>query len=133
MRSADRPPTRVVDLGCGTGTAGAAVALEARARVDGVDLNRWAVAEANWAKRGGGVRLTGRLLMISLVMAAAPTGALGEYIASPVAGDRKVYVANQEGKITVLKAGAQWEVLAGGRIYVRTRGAVYCFRSSPRI
>ncbi|MBA2558236.1 MAG: PQQ-binding-like beta-propeller repeat protein [Chloroflexi bacterium] len=76
------------------------------------------------------------------------TGALGEYNASPVAADGKVYVANQEGKITVLKAGAQWEVLAvndlgdevnatpalaGGRIYVRTRGAVYCFRSSPRL
>ncbi|MDQ3169718.1 MAG: PQQ-binding-like beta-propeller repeat protein [Acidobacteriota bacterium] len=71
------------------------------------------------------------------------TGALGEYYASPVAADGKVYVASQEGKITVLKAGAEWEVLAvndlgddigatpalaGGRLYVRTRGAVYCFR-----
>jgi len=71
------------------------------------------------------------------------TGALGEYYASPVAADGKVYVASQEGKITVIKAGAAWEVLAvndlgedigatpalaGGRLYVRTRGAVYCFR-----
>ena len=40
---------RVFDLGCGTGSAGAAFALAARgARVDGVDRNAWAVAEANW-------------------------------------------------------------------------------------
>ena len=39
---------RIVDLGCGTGSAGAAFALEARARVDGVDRNAWAVSEANW-------------------------------------------------------------------------------------
>ena len=68
--------------------------------------------------------------------------ALGEYYASPVAADGKVYLANVEGKITVLKASAEWEVLgvndlgdeihstpalSGGRIFVRTRDAVYCF------
>ncbi|MEO6221970.1 MAG: PQQ-binding-like beta-propeller repeat protein [Vicinamibacterales bacterium] len=70
------------------------------------------------------------------------TGAPGEYYASPVAADGKVYVLSQEGKIAVLKAGPQWEVLAvndlgdeitatpalsNGRLYVRTRDAVYCF------
>jgi outer membrane protein assembly factor BamB len=69
-------------------------------------------------------------------------GAIGAYLASPVAADGKVYVANEEGKITVLKAGPQWEVLgvndvgdeihatpalSGGRLYVRTRNSVYCF------
>jgi outer membrane protein assembly factor BamB len=68
--------------------------------------------------------------------------ALGEYYASPVAADGKVFLASGDGKITVLKAGGAWDVLqvndlgeeihatpalAGGRIYVRTRGAVYCF------
>jgi outer membrane protein assembly factor BamB len=68
--------------------------------------------------------------------------ALGEYYASPVAADGKVFVASTEGKISVLKAGQQWEVLgvndlgeevhatpalSGGRIYVRTKTAVYCF------
>ncbi len=72
-------------------------------------------------------------------------GALGEYYASPVAADGKVYIANTEGKITVLKAGAEWEVLAvneindevsatpalsDGRVFVRTRGALYCFSTS---
>jgi len=66
----------------------------------------------------------------------------GEYYASPVAADGKIFVASEEGKLSVLKAAAQWEVLAvndlaeeiyatpaisGGRIYVRTRGAIYCF------
>jgi SAM-dependent methyltransferase len=40
--------SRVIDLGCGTGSAGAAVALEFGASVTGFDLNRWAVTEANW-------------------------------------------------------------------------------------
>lgn len=40
---------RILDLGCGTGAAGAALATEVgAARIDGVDVNRWAVAEANW-------------------------------------------------------------------------------------
>lgn len=73
--------------------------------------------------------------------------ALGEYHASPVAADGKVFLANTEGKISVLKAGAQWEVLGvndlgeeihatpalgGGRIYVRTRSSVYCFGGPDR-
>ena len=71
--------------------------------------------------------------------------ALGDYYASPVAADGKVFLVNTEGKITVLKAGAEWEVLAvndvgdevgatpalsEGRIYVRTHGAMYCFSAS---
>jgi outer membrane protein assembly factor BamB len=71
--------------------------------------------------------------------------ALGEYYASPVAADGKVFLANAEGKITVLKAGKEWEVLAvnelgdevnatpalsEGRLYVRTRRSLYCFSAS---
>ena len=47
------------DLGCGTGVAGAAWALEASgARVSGIDRNPWAVAEANWSYRT--LRVEGR-------------------------------------------------------------------------
>jgi len=68
--------------------------------------------------------------------------ALGEYFASLVAADDKVFTASEAGKITVLKAGAQWEVLAvndlheecyatpaiaDGRLYIRTREALYAF------
>ncbi|MGE5194370.1 MAG: PQQ-binding-like beta-propeller repeat protein [Deltaproteobacteria bacterium] len=36
----------------------------------------------------------------------------GAYTASPVAADGKVYFTNEQGQVTVLKAGAQFEVLA---------------------
>ena len=53
-----------------------------------------------------------------------------------------MFLASVNGKVTVLKAGREWEVLgvndlgdeihatpalSGGRIYVRTRGTLYCF------
>jgi SAM-dependent methyltransferase len=45
-----RTPRRILDLGCGTGTSGAAWALECepKARVEGVDRSGWAIAEARW-------------------------------------------------------------------------------------
>ncbi len=47
---------RILDLGCGTGAAGAAWALECgRCAIDGVDRHGWAVAEANWTYRTLGV------------------------------------------------------------------------------
>ncbi|MFN0167943.1 MAG: PQQ-binding-like beta-propeller repeat protein, partial [Bryobacteraceae bacterium] len=64
------------------------------------------------------------------------------YYSSPVASDGKVYIASEEGKVNVLKASGEWEVLAvndlkepiystpaiaDGRIYVRTRMALYAF------
>ena len=67
---------------------------------------------------------------------------LGEYLASPVAGDGKIYLLSEEGKLTVLKAGGEWEVITvndmgeesyatpaikDGRIYVRTKSMLYCF------
>ena len=73
-------------------------------------------------------------------------GALGDYFASPVAADDKVFTVSHEGKVTVLKPGGQWEVLAindlgedcnatpaiaDGRLYIRTRSTLYCF-GKPR-
>jgi SAM-dependent methyltransferase len=54
-------PRRILDLGCGTGMAGAAWALECRpsARLLGVDRSGWALAEARWTLEHIG--LTGRL------------------------------------------------------------------------
>lgn len=69
-------------------------------------------------------------------------GALDTYYSSPVGGDGKVYLVSQPGKATVLKAGAQWEVLSqtdledecyatpalvDGSVYLRTRSAVRCY------
>src|SRR4051812_48576945 len=41
----------IVDVGCGTGTAGAAWAIDAGASVAGFDRHPWAVGEANWTYR----------------------------------------------------------------------------------
>ena len=75
------------------------------------------------------------------------TGALGDYYASPVAADGKIYAANQEGKIAVVRAGKDWEVLAvndmgeecyatpaivDGDLYVRAGGSFYRFSGKGR-
>jgi SAM-dependent methyltransferase len=48
LGAAEPPPRRILDLGCGTGAAGAAWALAAGAAVEGVDRSGWAVDEARW-------------------------------------------------------------------------------------
>jgi outer membrane protein assembly factor BamB len=73
--------------------------------------------------------------------------ALEEYYASPVAADGKIFLVSASGKVTVLKADAQWEILAmndldeevwatpaiaGGNLYIRTRNALYSFGASAK-
>jgi SAM-dependent methyltransferase len=58
LRGASETVPAVVDLGCGTGAAGAAWALAARARVVGIDRHPWAVAEAAATYRAFGLRAT---------------------------------------------------------------------------
>ena len=68
--------------------------------------------------------------------------AMEDYFASPVAADGKIYFSSREGKVSVVRAGADWELLstadlkerlqatpaiAGGRLFVRTERALYCF------
>ena len=70
------------------------------------------------------------------------TGALGRYWSSPVAADGRIFVVSEDGRVVVLRAAPEWEILAvnnldedtfatpaivDGRIYVRTRAALYCF------
>src|SRR5207249_2073048 len=67
-------------------------------------------------------------------------GALGEYFASPVAADGRVYAISEEGKVSVIQAGAQWEqirvndmqdgsrstiAIVDRKLYVRTFSALY--------
>ncbi|MBI2687948.1 MAG: PQQ-binding-like beta-propeller repeat protein [Acidobacteria bacterium] len=69
-------------------------------------------------------------------------GEADRYYASPVAADGKVFIASHTGTVSVLKAGAEQELLAvnqvdeevlatpalaDGRVYLRTKGAVYCY------
>jgi len=75
------------------------------------------------------------------------TGALGHYWSSPIAADGKIFVASEEGKVVVLRAAPQWEILAvnnldeeifatpaivDGRLFVRTRAALYSFARSAQ-
>lgn len=70
----------------------------------------------------------------------------GEYFASPVAADGKLYLVNHGGDVAVLRAGPDWAVeavnklgedvyatpaIAGGRLFVRTIRALYCFGGPP--
>jgi outer membrane protein assembly factor BamB len=70
-------------------------------------------------------------------------GAIDKYFASPVAGDGKVYLVSQDGTVSVVEAKGEWEVLGvhslgdevfatpaigdDGKLYVRTKSALYCF------
>jgi len=74
--------------------------------------------------------------------------ALEEYYASPVAADGKIFMVSASCKVTVLKAGAQWEILAtndldeecwatpaiaGNSLIIRTRGALYSFADGVKL
>jgi outer membrane protein assembly factor BamB len=69
-------------------------------------------------------------------------GAIDRYYASPVAADGKIFMLSETGKIAVLQPGGSLEpvvvndlgddiyatpAISDGRIYVRTRGWLYCF------
>ena len=55
----------MIDLGCGTGAAGAAWAVAAGARsIQGFDRHPWAIAEASWTYRQ--FQLHGRVLQASI-------------------------------------------------------------------
>jgi len=73
------------------------------------------------------------------------TGALDDYYASPIGVDGKVYIASEHGKVVVLRAAGDWEILAinpfdadiyatpavsEGRMYIRTGNALYVIGSS---
>lgn len=69
-------------------------------------------------------------------------GATGNYYCSPVAGDGKIYVANEQGQLSVVSADKSWKTISAaefgedvyatpalvdGKIYFRTAGHLYCF------
>jgi len=66
----------VVDLGCGTGAAGAAWALEAGAGAFGVDRSGWAVEEARWTLARLGVRGTAKKADVAAATLPAPPAAI---------------------------------------------------------
>jgi outer membrane protein assembly factor BamB len=95
-----------------------------------------------WVVKDGGIvtRLeaaSGRLISEERVPG------VGNYFASPVAGDGKVYFASEPGTVSVVAAEGDWRVISSrefhekiyatpaagrGRLYLRTEKALYCFQ-----
>ena len=98
-----------------------------------------------WMVKEGGIvtkldAATGRLLQEERVPG------FGNYFASPVSGDGKVYFASEAGTVSVLAAQQDWRLissrdfhekiyatpaLSSGRLYLRTEQALYCFQGLP--
>ena len=94
-----------------------------------------------WMVKDGGivtklVAATGNLLQEERVPG------IGNYFASPVAGDGKIYFASEAGTVSVLASEKEWRVISSrnfhekiyatpaldrGRLYLRTEKALYCF------
>jgi len=68
--------------------------------------------------------------------------AIDKYFASPVGADGHVWLISQDGTVSVVSAKGEWDVvavnalgdevfatpaIADGRIYIRTKGMLYCF------
>ncbi len=97
-----------------------------------------------WIVKDGGIvskldAASGQLLQEERV------SAVGNYFASPVAGDGKVYFASEPGTVSVVAAEKDWRVissrdfhekiyatpaLVGNHLYLRTEEALYCFQKS---
>ena len=95
--------------------------------------------------RSGGIATTLNAQTGKVLKQASLTGALEDYYASPVGVDGKVYIASEHGKVVVLRAAGDWEILAindfdadifatpaisEGKMYIRTRNALYAIGSS---
>lgn len=100
-----------------------------------------------WMVKEGGIvtkldAATGELLQEERVPG------FGNYFASPVAGDNKVFFASEPGTVSIVAATKEWRVVSshdfhekiyatpclnGNRIFLRTEKALYCFRGvAPR-
>ena len=99
-----------------------------------------------WMVKDGGIvtkldASTGRMLQEERA------AGLGGYYASPVAGDGKVYLASEQGVVSVMAGGAEWNAISShsfkekiyatpvierNRIYIRTEKALYCFEGQKK-
>jgi outer membrane protein assembly factor BamB len=95
--------------------------------------------------RSGGIATALNAQTGKVVKQARLTGALEDYYSSPIGVDGKVYIASEHGRVVVLRAAGEWEILAinefdsniyatpaisGGKMYIRTGNALYAIGSS---
>jgi outer membrane protein assembly factor BamB len=99
-----------------------------------------------WMVKDGGIvtkldAATGRMLQEERVPG------IGNYFASPVAGDGKVYFAGEQGVVSVVANTADWQVISShefhekiyatpvidrDHIYLRSEQALYCFQGGKK-
>jgi hypothetical protein len=82
LDAASLPPSAILDLGCGTGAAGAGWALECGApqpNLIGVDRNTWALHECKWTYQQLGLRGTCRSADIRTLRIPAETGVIAAF------------------------------------------------------
>lgn len=95
--------------------------------------------------RNGGIATTLDARTGEVLKQGRLTGAIEDYYASPIGVDGKVYIASERGKVVVLSAAGDWEILAvndfgsdiyatpaisGNVMYIRTQDALYAIGSS---
>ena len=94
--------------------------------------------------RSGGIATTLNAKTGKVIKQARLTGALEDFYSSPIGVDGKVYIASEHGKVVVLSATGDWQILAindfdadiyatpaisEGSMYTRTRHALYAIGS----
>jgi len=95
--------------------------------------------------RSGGIATTLDAETGKILKQARLAGAMEDYYASPIGVDGKVYIASEHGKVVVLRAAGDWEILAinqfdsdiyatpaisEGEIYIRTQNALFAIGPS---
>ena len=97
-----------------------------------------------WMVKDGGI-VTKLDAATGKVMQEERLPAVGNYYASPVVADGKVYFAGETGTVSILSSESDWRVISshdfhekiyatpavdGGRLYLRTEKSLYCLQGS---
>jgi outer membrane protein assembly factor BamB len=97
-----------------------------------------------YVARNGGILTAFDARSGAVLKAGRLRDAIESYFASPVAASGKLYFVSEAGKVVVVKAGRDWDVLgvyplgeeshatpalSQGRLFIRTAGHLYCFAS----
>ena len=130
-----RPFPLLLDLGCGTGVAGAAWAseMDPAPKITGIDRNPWAVAEARWTYGFFGLEGSGKTLDINTFRLPGNTAVVAAFILNELPDDARdrwkdamLNTTERRGPVLVVEPIAkrlspwwdEWEsdfVAAGGR------------------
>ena len=92
------PPSTILDVGCGTGAAGAAwaVCTGSRSFVRGIDRHAWALDEARWTYHVLGLRGSVRRGDAAHMPAMRPgTAAIAAYVLNELSGERRAMLEDR--------------------------------------